>query len=234
MPSTTTKNTFVAGIRTALPFAIVVTPFAMAFGAVAAEAGLNIAQVMGFTVLVIAGAAQFTALHLMLDQAPTIIVLLSALAVNLRMAMYAATLAPHIGAAPLWQRLMVAYGNFDATFAMSMANYEAEPDQSPPEKALFFLGTCAFLCPIWFVASYLGAILGAVIPAEIGLDFAVPILFISFVAPALRTFAHVAAAAASIILSLSFAWVPYNLWILVAGIGGMMVGAEVERRRAKP
>ena len=65
------------------------------------------------------------------------------------------------------------------------------------------------------------------------IDFAVPIAFMSFFAPALRTAAHVAAALAAIILAISLQWVPNNLWILLAGAGGMIVGAEVERRMAK-
>ena len=46
----------------------------------------------------------------------------------------------------------------------------------------------------------------------------------------LRTRAHVAAALVSIISALIFAGLPYNLGLFVAGILGMMTGAEVERR----
>jgi predicted branched-subunit amino acid permease len=47
---------------------------------------------MTMTVLVIAGAAQFTALALLEEQAPMLIVIIAALAVNLHMAMYSAAL----------------------------------------------------------------------------------------------------------------------------------------------
>ena len=57
-----------------------------------------------------------------------------------------------------------------------------------------------------------------------------PITFIALIAPALRTRAHVAAALVSIVVALSLAFLPYNLGLLVAGIAGMMTGAEVERR----
>ncbi len=81
---------FGQGIRDALPFVLVIIPFGVVFGVVATEAGLNVFEALTFSVVVIAGAAQFTVLQLMVDNTPTVIVLISALAVNLRMAMYSA------------------------------------------------------------------------------------------------------------------------------------------------
>ena len=221
------------GIRAALPFLLVVVPFGMLFGVVGMEAGLNIAQVMGFSVVIIAGAAQFTAVQLMQEQAPTLIVLASALAVNLRMAMYAASLAPHLGPAPGWQRILIAYFNVDGTYALSHMEYEVRPDLSLSEKVSFYMGTASVICVPWYAATWIGAVLGASIPAGLSIDFAVPVAFMSFFAPALRTLPHVVAAITAIILAILLQGVPYSLWILLAGAGGMIVGAELERRMAK-
>ena len=68
----------------------------------ATEAGIDVAQVMGFSVLVLAGASQFSAVQLLSDHAPVLVVLASSLAINLRMAMYSASLTPWLGAAPAW------------------------------------------------------------------------------------------------------------------------------------
>ena len=73
-----------------------------------------------------------------------------------------------------------------------------------------------------------GALIGSSMPAGLALDFAVPITFIAMIAPALRTLAHKAAALASVALALGFAFVPFNLGLIIAGIGGMIVGAQVE------
>jgi predicted branched-subunit amino acid permease len=221
------------GIRAALPFLLVVAPFGMLFGVVGTEAGLNLAQVMGFSVVIIAGAAQFTAVQLMQEQAPTLIVLASALAVNLRMAMYAASLAPHLGPAPGWQRILIAYFNVDGTYALSHMEYEAKPALTLSEKVGFYMGTATVICFPWYLATWIGAVLGASIPAGLSIDFAVPVAFMSFFAPALRTLPHVAAAVTAIILAILLQGVPYSLWILLAGAGGMIVGAELERRMTK-
>ncbi len=102
MTATTTKSAYWSGVRDGLPFIVMVVPFALLFGVVAIEAGLSMAQAMSFSVLVVAGAAQFAALQLMLENAAIGFVLLAALAVNLRMAMYSAALAPHLAAGVGW------------------------------------------------------------------------------------------------------------------------------------
>ncbi len=102
MASTTAKSFFWKGIRDSLPFVLVVVPFGLLFGVLAVEAGLSVVETMTFTMTVFAGAAQFTALQLMQEQTPTLMILASALAVNLRVAMYSASLTPYLGAAPLW------------------------------------------------------------------------------------------------------------------------------------
>ena len=121
MAFTTSKSAYREGVVAGLPFTVFVIPFATLFGVVATEAGLDVAQTMGFSVLVIAGASQFTAIQLMTENAPVWVVLAAALAVNLRMAMYSASLQPHLGALPFGRRAIVAYCNLDQSFAVSIA-----------------------------------------------------------------------------------------------------------------
>ena len=85
------RSSYLTGLRDGAPFVLVIVPFATVFGVLSKSAGLNVLEALAFSVAVLAGAAQFTALQLMQDQAPTLVVLASALAVNLRMAMYSAS-----------------------------------------------------------------------------------------------------------------------------------------------
>ena len=71
------RSPFRRGVAEGLPFLVIMVPFGALFGVLGVEAGLPIAQVMGFSVLVIAGASQFTAVQLMLDSVPAVIVVLS-------------------------------------------------------------------------------------------------------------------------------------------------------------
>ena len=236
MPATTAKSAYWSGIRDGLPFLLVVTPFAMLFGVVAMDAGLTLGQTMGFSVTVFAGAAQFAALQLMVDNAGIALVLLAALAVNLRMAMYSAALAPHLGAAPFWQRALVGYLNFDQSYMASIAKYEDNPQMTLPAKIAYFLGVALVISPLWCVFTYIGARLGATVPADIEIAFILPIAFLSMVAPMLKSLAHVAAAFVSIIVAISLAGLPAGSGLLIAAVCAMLTGVVVETwmERAKP
>ena len=228
MASTTTKSAFWLGFRDGAPFILVVAPFAMLFGVLATEAGMSVVETLVFSVAVIAGAAQFTALQLMTENAPTVIILASALAVNLRMAMYSASLTPYLGAAPLWQRAFIAYFLVDQSYACSVGQFERDPDMSRAARVAYFFGTVAPVCPMWYIFTLVGALVGNQIPPEWALDFAVPIAFLALIVPMLRTAAHVVAALVAIAVAIAVNGMPYNLGLIVAGIAGMMAGAQVE------
>lgn len=235
-PLPSAREAFWRGIRQSLPFLIVIIPFALLFGVVASEAGLDVAQVMGFSVLVLAGASQFTAVQLLSDHAPTIIVILSCLAVNLRMAMYSASLVPWLRGATAGQRAWIAYTLIDQSYALSIQEYEQNPRQGLPQRLAFFAATAVMLCLPWMVASWVGASVGQAIPDGIALDFAMPITFLAMIAPMLRTPAHLAACFVGIVAALVFAGLPSGLGLLIAAPLGMATGAIVEtwseRRRA--
>ena len=226
--SSTTQSAYWAGFREALPFLLVMAPFSTLFGVVATEAGLNVLEALSFSVVVIAGAAQFTALHLLQNDTPTVIVVLSALAVNLRMAMYSASLTPDLGPAPLWQRVFIAYFLVDQSYALSVAKFERRKDWGIREKVAYFFGVVSPICPMWYVLTAVGALIGNAIPPEYALDFAMPITFIAMIAPMLRSLPHLAAAGVSVTASLMLAGLPLNLGLMVSAVFGMLAGGQAE------
>ncbi len=234
MVATSTKSSFWRGFRTGVPFLMVIIPFGLLFGIVATDAGMTSFQALAFSVVVIAGAAQFTAVQLLQDQAPMIVVIASALAVNLRMAMYSASMTPHLGRLPLWKRAMTAYFLVDQVYASAILEYEERPQLTLAEKFAFFVGVVTPICLPWYVATVAGAVVGNAIPPELGLDFAVPITFLAMIGPMLRTRAHIAAAIAAVVGAVAFAWLPFNLGLMVGAIAGMMTGAYAETRTEEP
>lgn len=228
MTFTTQKSAYLQGVRDGAPFILIIIPFATLFGVLAVEAGLSVFEALAFSLVVIAGAAQFTALQLLSEEAPTIIVLASALTVNLRMAMYSASLTPYIGAAPLWQRACAAYLTVDQSYVVSVAQYEKDPDMTVPHRVAYFFGAVTPVIPLWYGFTVVGALIGAQVPESWALDFAIPIAFLAMIAPMFRTLAHVAAAFVAVVVSLLAAGVPYSLGIIIAGICGMIAGAQTE------
>lgn len=228
------RSAYVRGLCAALPFTVIVVPFGMLFGVVATEAGLQVWETMVFTLAVFAGASQFAAIQTMQEQAPVAIVLVTALAVNLRMVMYSVALAPHYGGTPRWTRAVMSYFLVDQTFATAMVEFDKNPGLTVAEKVGFFFGSVTPIAPVWFAASLGGALVGRAVPDAWALDFALPITFLAMVAPMLRSLPHVVAAGLSILLSLALAWMPFGTGLLVAAglsmTAGALLDARLERR----
>ncbi len=233
MATTSIKSSFWKGFRAGLPFIFVIAPFAVLFGIVATEAGLNVAQTLVFSVAVIAGASQFTAVHLLTENTPTVIVIVSALAVNLRMAMYSASLAPYFGGETLWKRALSAYLIVDQSYALTIVECEEHPKNTSRQNMAFFFGTVLPIVPIWYSCTLFGAWGGQAIPESFAIDFALPITFLAMVGPMLRTAPHMIAAFVSVAGSLLLVNVPYSLGLLVAALFAMSAGAWSEQWLAK-
>lgn len=227
------RASYLRGVRAALPFAVVIVPFAMLFGLLASEAGLQLYEIVAFSVSVFAGASQFAALHLLQDQAPLLVILATSLAVNLRMLMYSVTLAPHVGAAPLGVRAVMAYLLVDQSFALSVAEYDSRPSMSLQEKTAYFFGAVTPVLPLWMGSTVAGALAGRAIPPEYALDFAVPIAFLAMTAPMIRSWPHALAAGLSVVLTLALVFLPYGTGLLVGSTIGMAAGAGFEYWRER-
>ncbi|MGB0439230.1 MAG: AzlC family ABC transporter permease [Paracoccaceae bacterium] len=223
---------FLRGMMEAAPFNLAVIPFSLLFGVVAVEAGFDIAQIMGMAVVVIAGAAQLTAIQLMQENAPTVMVIVAACAVNLRMAMYSASLAPHLSHGPLKWRLVLSYFLVDHVYAMTIAEYPKRPEWSFHDKAVYYMGLSLGVLPSWYLFSYIGAVIGSQIPESFALDFAGPIMFTALAAPLIRGAANIAAALTAVVVALLAADLPYSFGMVVGAVAGISVGVAVETWRA--
>ncbi len=228
MATSTSKSYYWKGFRDGTPFVIPIIPFGTLFGVLASETGIDAIQALVFSVTVFAGGAQFAALQLMQENAPVLIVLASALAVNLRLVMYSASLTPYLGAAPLWQRAIAAFVTVDQSYTGAIVKFESEPEMTVAQRMPYFFGLISPLTPFWLSCTYLGAVLGTRIPDSWALDFALPITFLAMIGPMMRTKAHVVAAVVAVAVSLLCVDVPYNLGLLVAGFAGMLAGAQFE------
>lgn len=156
--------------------------------------------------------------------------ILSGLAVNLRMAMYSASLLPWLRDATPGHKAWVAYALIDQSYALSIQHYEQYPRLTIAQRLAYFGGTALVLCVPWMIATWAGATVGQAIPEGIALDFAMPITFLAMIAPMLRTPAHLAACFVAIVAALALAGLPSGLGLLIAAPLGMATGALVEIR----
>ena len=129
---------FLQGARDMLPMLLGAMPFGIIFGSLAAAAGLTPWQTIGMSVLVFAGSAQFIALSLLGGGATLAVLLLTTFVVNLRHALYSASLQPFVRHLPKRWRIPLAFWLTDEAFAVVQHRY-AETDSSP-HKHWYFLG----------------------------------------------------------------------------------------------
>ncbi len=225
---TNSRKAFLRGAAHALPFFVVIIPFAMLFGVLSAEAGLGPWETQIFSVAVFAGASQLAALQLMQDQAPLLVILATGLAVNLRMMMYSVALTPHLGGAPLGIRAAIAYFLVDQSFALSLAEFEKRAEMGLSERIAYFFGTVAPITVIWNISTAVGAQMGRAVPESWGLDFAMPITFIGMTAAMLRSLPHGVAMVVSVGVTLMLWALPYGTGLLIGAAAGMAAGAVAE------
>ena len=222
------RQSYAKGFMTGLPLIIAYIPFALVFGVVAVDAGLAVYEAIAMSAAVVAGAAQFAALGLLSDGAPVPIAILAGIAVNLRMVMYSAAIAEHWRGATFWQRAAAAYVLHDQSYGMSISRYEEGKEPTLSHKFGWYFGVLTPTTSTWFICTTIGGVLGAQIPAEWSLDFAVPIAFISIAAPMLKRLPHVAAAGVGVIASLALSWLPLGFGVLAGGVLGMLAGVLTE------
>ena len=225
------RRCFWRGAVQSLPFLVALVPFSLLFGVMARAAGLDLWQTNAMSILVLAGASQLTIVELLQQQAPVVVVILSGLAVNLRLAMYSASLTQWLGQAPPVARAGVAYALVDQTYVLALREYERFPRLRLDQRLAYFAGAAVFTVVPWMAMTCLGAILGRTLPiAELGLDIAVPVMFIAMIAPSLRSAPHLVAATVSVVLALAFHGLPAGLGLLVAAPCAMLAGAATEQR----
>jgi 4-azaleucine resistance transporter AzlC len=216
-----------AGVRDVSPLILGIAPFALVAGIAAVDAGLGLAEAVGMSVIVFAGASQLAALDLLGENAPLAVVVGTAVVINLRMLMYSASIAPHFADYGRRLRAGLAYLLTDQAYALSVAEFDENPDRS---RWRYYLGAAASLWAVWQVGTVAGVVLGAGVPDAWGLTFAVPLVFLALLVPAMKdrptTVAGVAGGAVAVVA----AGLPLNLGLLVGALCGVAAGLVTEVR----
>lgn len=218
---------FLAGVRTTLPILLGVAPSGVLYGVLAVQAGLTPAASQGMSLIVFAGSAQFIMLQMLITNAPVLIIVLTAFVVNLRHALYSASIAPHIKNLPAAWKLLMGYLLVDEAYSIGIARYMK--DDSAQNRHWFYLGSGLILWTCWQTSTAVGITFGQGIPAGWSLDFALPLTFIALVIPMIKDRAGLAAALTAGILAVVFFGLPYKLGIIVAALAGIAAGLWSER-----
>lgn len=226
---TTPQREFWRGVREEAPILLGVAPFGLLFGTLAMDAHMAIPAAQAMSAIVFAGASQFISAQMIQAGASGVVIVLVVFVVNLRHALYSASVAPHVRHLPVGWKVLLAYLLTDEAYAVTINHYNRGGDSS--RKHWYFLGAGLTLWTCWQVCTAVGIFIGAQLSQDWPLDFVLPLTFIALVIPAIKDKAGVAAGLSAALVSLLALDFPLKTGLLVAALVGILVGMLVEGRR---
>lgn len=229
----TRRDEFLAGMRATIPLIIGAIPFGIIFGAVAVTSGLSAQGTFAMSLFVFAGSAQFIAAGLVTSGIGSALIILTTLVVNLRHALYGASLSPYMKHLPHRWLVGLGYLLTDESYAVVISRYN-QPDNSP-NKHWFFFGSAAFMYTNWQICTLIGITAGQAIPdaRSWGLDFAMVVTFIGIVVPLIITRPVLISVITAGIAALIFYDMPNQMGLIIAALCGIISGYLAERHSHK-
>mgnify|MGYP001007019904 CR=1 FL=1 len=160
------------GMKEAIPIVLGYLPLGFAFGVLAIETGMSVAQATMMSVLCFTGAGQYIAIGVMQAGGAVITIILANILVNLRYLLFSTSTVPYLKdkEQPLVASLL-SYGLTDETYAVAINHY-----QDHPATASYLAGLNLTSHLGWIGSTFLGAVLGSFITNtdRLGLGFALP------------------------------------------------------------
>ncbi len=204
-------------------------PFGILFGALAVTSGLSPAAALGMSLLVFAGSAQFVAAGLLGQGVGVALIVLTTFVVNLRHALYAATLGPHLRG--LSQRWLAPLGFWltDETFAVVIHRYQQQPRM--PQRQWYYLGSALAMYANWQLCTLVGIVAGSQLAglAEWGLEFAMVATFIGIIVPRIVNRPMLICALVAGAVALLARGLPHQLGLMAGALAGIAAGVLAER-----
>ncbi len=174
---------FGRGARIALPVMLGYLPVAFAFGVLADKADLSAMQAAMMSLFVYAGSAQLIAVDMLFAGLGVPSIIVTTFVVNLRHLLMSAALTPHLARWPAPRQAAFAAGLTDETFALHIGRF---PTAGVDKGEIFGVNVTAHI--VWVLGSLGGAMLGGGIGdvRPLGLDYALPAMFLALLLPHCR------------------------------------------------
>ena len=226
----TARSEFIAGVKALLPILLGVIPFGMISGIAVVQT--HIPPVSGFvmSLLIFSGAALIVALQLITTGAPALVVVLSALVINLRFMIYSASLAPLFKHLSVGRKSLLAYLLSDQAFAASITHLNESA--FPRVSWLHFLGSGLAMWLPWQISVGIGIFVGARLPSSWSLEFTIPLTFLALAVPAIKDRYTLCAALIAAIAAVLARQAPFNSGLVIAALIGILAGFLFERSAA--
>ena len=214
-------NIFFKGVFDVSPLMIPVIPFGIIFGVLSIELGFNAYTTMGMSIIIFGGASQIIFLQLFSAGASSLVIFSSVGAVNSRHLLYGAVLSEHLSDLKLTWKIIISYFLVDQAFAVSNSYLKKSKDKN---KHFHLFGAGVTCWTIWQITTFLGIILGSIVPDKLGLTFAIPLTFLALLVNDFRKLINVIIIIISgCISTFGYHTIPFKAYVIVAAVSSLLV-----------
>ncbi len=221
-------DTFIKGILDILPLMIPVVPFGIIYGVIGVEIGFSPMEVFAMSFVIFAGSSQIAFAQLFAAGASPLVMISSVAVINSRHILYGAVLAEYLGKLRLTWKIILSYLMADQAFSVSSAYFK----KNVKNKNVHFhmLGSGLTLWSLWQLSTLIGIVLGNIVPAQLGLEFAIPLTFFSLILSELRKLDHLIIILISGICSVLTYNFPFKIYIIFSAIFSLAISIMINKK----
>ena len=175
-------NSFKMGLYNGIPICLGYLSVSFAFGIFAVSSGLSIIEALLISMTNLTSAGQLAAVPIISTGGSFIELAVSQLVINLRYSLMSVSLSQKMGSdVGLRHRFLIAFGNTDEVFAVSMSKRELLGRK-------YFYGLILMQYIGWSAGTLLGAIAGNILPESVisALGIAIYGMFIAIIVPEMK------------------------------------------------
>lgn len=212
---------FVAGARDIV--LVVPGPLSVALIASVAAVGAGLSTLQAYVMIGVtfAGASQLAALELLTEGTTLAVVVLTALVINARFAIFSASLAPRFREhSARWRWLLGAVISTPAA-VVSLARFAGD---GAVDARSYYLGAALTMWGAWQAGTVVGLVVGSRLPTGLGLDFVVPLVFVGLLFQTLGERPSAVAGGVGGVVALAGAGLPLGLGFVVGAVTGVLAG----------
>ena len=221
-------DTFIKGILDILPLMIPVVPFGIIYGVIGVEIGLSPMEVFAMSFVIFAGSSQIAFAQLFAAGASPLVMISSVAVINSRHILYGAVLAEYLGKLRLTWKILLSYLMADQAFSVSSAYFKKNVKNK--NAHFHMLGSGLTLWLLWQLSTLIGIVLGNIVPAQLGLEFAIPLTFFSLILSELRKLDHVIIILISGICSVLTYDFPFKIYIIFSAIFSLAISIMINKK----
>lgn len=227
------RAAFREGVRAMTPMVVAIAVWGVVTGVAMVNQGMSVPLGLIMTFTVFAGSAQLAVLPLLALGAPLPVVWATALVVNLRFVIFAASSRRSFVDLTLRQRMLAGYLNGDLGFALFSQRFADDPDRGSPVQWGFFYGGAIVNWVAWQAASVAGIVLGGFAPEAWGLELAAYLALTAVLVPMCVKFPAMAGVAVAVLVSVLTVHLPMRLGLLIAVAVGVTVAMLAEHLHSR-